>query len=615
MRVFTCLYSTDTGKIYYTSNTYLRNSTTAMTYGPPFDLIYVYLLILSAERVLLVTYSCPNPAYLILNFGVSLLLLMWSFTYIYSLFSLSFKNFSYLFLTDLVTRIFSDDFYLNLYYFTWTNLWYLGAFIPVIFGLKLIYRNYTPSILIIFYSLTLNSSFICIYEYFYLNLSLPDASLLYPMFNTLLLNSLNKYHPFLLYFSLTIFLLILISPPAINLYALSFPKWNFFRKSFLTLLRSLVYVNLVALVLGSWWAFQEGSWGGWWNWDISEIFGLYILILILMFVHLPTMALNATRNLGQLTLAGLTLFIFYFFMQLNFNLLSHNFGLRSTYFFIDFNYLVLLSLASLKTIHLFLGYRSFSLGALSLLELPYQLYVRGPLVFSWLAWLSCLIAFTLVVLLNNFSFLFFGINLGNWLPNFRALVYYGFLVVYAYFWYLSSKFFCLIKITLIASYSVSCLIAIRLITMRVSNTLLLVFAHFCLLLVFFLSYVLYSKNLTYWSSTSWGFSGSSTSLTGVLPSYFYVSLAQLNFPLVGNQVNFLPEYLYDYSYSSGGFNNKGFSLTILSYFSTQQFIAGDYLPEFSSTLYDPFLFLLGYVLFIWIYLIYLFSARILNLEH
>mgnify|MGYP001573264474 CR=1 FL=1 len=540
---------------------------------------------------------------------------MWSFTCIYNLFSLSFKNFSYLFLIDLTTRIFSDDFYLNLYYFTWTNLWYLGVSIPVLFSLKLIYRNYALSLLIIFYGFTLNNSLVCMYEYFYLNLSLPDSNLLYPMFNTLLLNSLNKYHPFLLYFSLTIFLLIFISPTIVNLYTLSFVRWNFFRKSFIILLRLLIYVNLVALVLGSWWAFQEGSWGGWWNWDISEIFGLYILILILTFVHLPTMTLNGTRNLGQVTLAGLTLFIFYFFMQLNFNLLSHNFGLRSAYFFIDFNYLVLLLLAILKTSYLFFGYRSFSLKALSPQELFPKLYVRGPLIFSWLAWLSCLIVFTWVVLLSNFSFLFFNINLGNWLPNFKALVYYGFLLIYSYFWYFSSKFFFLIKIAPIVSYSVSYFIAIRLITMRVANTLLLIFAHFCLFLVFFLSYALYSKSLTYWSSASWGFNGNSTSLKGVMPSYFYSSLLQLNFPLVGTQVSFLPEYLYDYSYSSGGFNNKGFSLTILSYFSTQQFIAGDYLPEFSSTFHDPFFFLLSGVLLIWAHLLHLFSVRILSLEH
>jgi cytochrome c biogenesis factor len=25
-------------------------------------------------------------------------------------------------------------------------------------------------------------------------------------------------------------------------------------------------ILLLGLILGGWWAYQEGSWGGWWNW-------------------------------------------------------------------------------------------------------------------------------------------------------------------------------------------------------------------------------------------------------------------------------------------------------------------------------------------------------------
>ena len=31
--------------------------------------------------------------------------------------------------------------------------------------------------------------------------------------------------------------------------------------------------------MGGLWAYQEGSWGGWWDWDISEVFGLFIYLV------------------------------------------------------------------------------------------------------------------------------------------------------------------------------------------------------------------------------------------------------------------------------------------------------------------------------------------------
>ena len=42
------VHPTNTSKIYHTSNVYLRTSAATVTYGPPFNLIYIYRLTLSA---------------------------------------------------------------------------------------------------------------------------------------------------------------------------------------------------------------------------------------------------------------------------------------------------------------------------------------------------------------------------------------------------------------------------------------------------------------------------------------------------------------------------------------------------------------------------------------
>jgi cytochrome c biogenesis factor len=46
-----------------------------------------------------------------------------------------------------------------------------------------------------------------------------------------------------------------------------------------------IILIIITLFMGSWWALQEGSWGGWWNWDPSEVFGLLFLLAYLYLIH------------------------------------------------------------------------------------------------------------------------------------------------------------------------------------------------------------------------------------------------------------------------------------------------------------------------------------------
>jgi len=86
-------------------------------------------------------------------------------------------------------------------------------------------------------------------------------------------------HPNILYISYT-FIIIYI----IYIYSINFK--NFFKNFFKNYqLKWLVFYNTLALLLGSYWAEQELSWGGWWGWDFVEFIALSIYVFLLYIYH------------------------------------------------------------------------------------------------------------------------------------------------------------------------------------------------------------------------------------------------------------------------------------------------------------------------------------------
>jgi len=165
-------------------------------------------------------------------------------------------------------------------------------------------------------------------------------------FNNLLYNPLNKYHP-ILFFSSYIFLYNTVS------YANFFSnhrtlnsldrigRYMYIYTSF----KNNVYwiVILFSLYLGSWWAIQEGSWGGWWNWDASEVFGLLILTILLIILHNNTNYTPYITQLYTLLLSSLYILFIYLILQLSYTLVSHNFGLSIlSYGYVSMTFLTLL---------------------------------------------------------------------------------------------------------------------------------------------------------------------------------------------------------------------------------------------------------------------------------
>jgi len=151
-------------------------------------------------------------------------------------------------------------------------------------------------------------------------------------FNSLLTNNLNKYHPFIFYLSvftalslgLLLFILSANNQLFTRAYSLRYVKQG---------LLKVLLINLFALYLGSWWALQEGTWGGWWNWDASEVFGLLFSLTALRVLHSTFKITQSFYIIHFLQSSIYYLVLIYFFIQLNFDLVSHNFGAKFFFFF------------------------------------------------------------------------------------------------------------------------------------------------------------------------------------------------------------------------------------------------------------------------------------------
>lgn len=233
---------------------------------------------------------------------------------------------------DLPNRLANNDSLVNLFNFFWTSTTYLtGLFVTLLLTLILRYFfNSSKCIYLVLFFVILGSFSEC-FDFISFN-SRVNNSLTLSEVNTLLSNSLNKYHPFILYFSSFLCLLNLSLLYQVGTTPMKYNLNKWFAR-FIDLNYLIFTINFSALALGSWWALQEGTWGGWWNWDASEVLGLLVLLSTLWVIHSRWTLVNFIKGseLGFLILSGVLLS--YYTLQLNFELTSHSFGSRFTYFF------------------------------------------------------------------------------------------------------------------------------------------------------------------------------------------------------------------------------------------------------------------------------------------
>lgn len=346
---------------------------------------------------------------------------------------------------DLLTRVSMEDFFVLNFYFFWTSAHHLLTFVFI--GLTLFYF-----FLFYFYSLSFYAMlyfFISILFIFLLTnplYSFNPQLLITENYkvNPLLTNKVNKVHPLLFYSSFFIFFLkplpVFFRKFQLNGVGLAFSHWS---------VRTAVILSS-SLYLGSWWALQEGSWGGWWNWDPSEVFGLYAFYIIIRAYHNQMVVSQFQSFFAFFSSYFFCLLLYYFLMQLNFTLISHNFGFRKKYFIFEkfflgtlvyfivgmctrdfinryffYKYFCVRKYTALFTPSLYLVFSLFILLAAPLALLNYNFYLGSltSVAMSYICF-SMLLLYILILLINP-STLGIGFLFTFW--SYLALLYIFFI--------------------------------------------------------------------------------------------------------------------------------------------------------------------------------------------
>lgn len=203
--------------------------------------------------------------------------------------------------------------------------------------------NYFKFYNIFFYMLIIMMSFLVddLFVNYLINYNMLIFNMKIININFLLLNILNAFHPLFLYLSIVFFFNIYFT----IIYS-KFIYTNFYfiinkiYKTFFQFNLICFYCNIFALFLGSWWAFQENSWGGWWNWDFSEVLGLLISFFNLSLYHYFFLKKNNINYFFYMKIWIIFFLISYFLVQLGFEFTAHNFGIKFFYFYNNIFFLI-----------------------------------------------------------------------------------------------------------------------------------------------------------------------------------------------------------------------------------------------------------------------------------
>lgn len=232
------------------------------------------------------------------------------------------KNFMFI---DYFCRINFTESPITYFYFIWTNSYYLYFFISLFLYFLFLKRSIkfgyyyfflTPLLIVLMF-----------FDVYFFNIPTKQINFDSINFNALLSNRINKVHPLLFFY---VFIKIIY--------------FNFNSVKTTSTIK-LTNIILFTIFLGSWWAFQEGSWGGWWDWDASELFSLFVLYNVLFNFHYSKNMKKTTLILQPIFLViSLYLILFYTTLQISLSVVSHNFGIIQEGSFWYINYLIFFSL-------------------------------------------------------------------------------------------------------------------------------------------------------------------------------------------------------------------------------------------------------------------------------
>jgi hypothetical protein len=349
---------------------------------------------------------------------------------------------------DLSNRLEVNDSYISSYYFWWTSATYLPSFLWLTtlywsISISSISRNLLKLTLILI-SLCATTE---INDLTLLNQNWYFSNYTNIGLNGLLTNSLNYYHPLILYSSFFSLVSILF------LYNDSYYSYKYYSYSLYLYLSYYLRqvsatLSLLALFLGSWWAAQEGTWGGWWNWDTSEVLGWLVLLYFFILAHsvIQCQSILVFRSKQLLLCKGMLLT--YLLVQVSFELTAHNFGIKFFYFFNNNLFLlemffitfsgVVYSINLITQYYFLTGSRSIQQLYVSLKSLTRLLVVTGTVILvmlstkpliAYLLWTFVNVNYTTnfitnFVLLFSVLFCFYGVLTYNYCFNFLISGFY-----------------------------------------------------------------------------------------------------------------------------------------------------------------------------------------------
>lgn len=328
---------------------------------------------------------------------------------------------------DITARVslFSNP--LNYTYFFWTHIWYVPVFLLILFCLLCVKITYLVRCITIFrltgITLLLLVLLLDVFyqqHYNYFEMYWHDQN------NTLLTNSVNRIHPLLLYLSATQLVLCGLCYNNQSFTTNQTHLFSYILYKFCNMYRTITLLLLPSLYLGSWWAAQEGSWGGWWNWDASEFFALLILFFLLLSFHKVAKTYTFIFYRYLVGTYALATVIFFILLQINFTSISHNFGFNSPTF-ANTTFLqgcTLLQLLLYKSSSQYIYTRSYTyFYSYTRLSCSLFYFIRASI--AVLLIVNLFIIFLVPVLLE------WGVSLSYLTPSFTQIILYNYILIIA----------------------------------------------------------------------------------------------------------------------------------------------------------------------------------------
>jgi hypothetical protein len=494
---------------------------------------------------------------------------------------------------DLMTNTYLNDFGLNNFYFIWTQFYILPLMLIGIFiyynVLNLKWSNILYVHMVLYFTILLAWGIV---EYYILNQYLFTVKHIPYYFNNLLSNPLNKYHP-ILFFTCYIFIYTTLKyRHSFNVdrsYSESLNKFITYTVSLGKSINYYWFLILISLYLGSWWALQEGSWGGWWNWDASEVFGLVILTFLLLILHTHPVNYSWYINFDRSTLYVHSVIIMYVILQLSYGITSHNFGLSLLgYGFVKLTLTLILALV-INLLLIVYKIRKYFIYQISILlkilrynNLSSPLNMQTLYKILFVVLILCIYAVSFNPLVNNIFWNVFHIEFIN---NINTGLNINLIIMLLLF--LGSTKFNLITLTTYLLLNITCLMHLYLIIcLLFQNISYVKSSHNLLLLVLWLPLLLTPMLVVHWNFlVTAGINWSSLYVRGFLRNnittdntYVWDTIPQLNLFNLHTTSSFF--------WLQTNIDSQFFLLTLSDYSLLQSIYNHSYLYVFNVEIYE-----------------------------